>query len=240
MELRIKKQKFFNNGELLLGTLTDAGGRPLQQAVTDWLEQSYAVTPTVRKRKGQGIDAKSLNQLLREEMEAKVPGMHKETHAEYGALFHDGINGFDFSLYDERYNLIRLRNSFIGKPGRLDGYKELLKLAPKLKKRQRAWKAEVESLGGSAGEDLMVSKQRLTVVGELQFGNWALVKHDLLRLLNSSDTVEIDYYIYITATDTLLDMLSDGVVSYERAIDAVTENRRIIKTPMWIIGLDCI
>ena len=170
---------------------------------------------------------------------ASIAGIHGETHIENGALFHYGKKGFDFSLYDEEYNLKHLRNIFIGHPGRFSGTEELYGLT---KRRtgyeEEDWKALIDSFGGSPGQNIPEEKNSMTVVGELQFGNWALVKHDLLRLLNTSDEFPIDFYIYIAATGSLQRKLSDGIVNFDRAVTAIEENRRIIKTPMWVIGID--
>ena len=238
MELQIARERFFNNGALLLPSLTDAAGAPLRTRVQDWLERDYDLVHKARKNATEGIDAKQLNVALRAALAETIAGIHLETHVEYGAFFHQGTNGFDFSLYDEEDDLIRLRNAFLGDPGRYGGLEALLDQHRKLKLDREELRARIEAIGGTPGQDVPHEKRRLTVVGELQFGNWALVKHDLLRLLNCADEVGIDYYIYIAATGRLLRMLSQGVVDFDRATEAVVENRRLLKTPMWVIGLD--
>ena len=210
----------------------------MEDGIRRWLEQPYDLTFVARK-KGPGIDAKSLNRELRGKAADALAGIHGETHVEYGTFFHNGVNGFDFSLYDETYALVQLRNALIGAPGELNGEEKLRGLYQKAGEDPAAWQWRIQRIGGVPGEPVHCDKTRLTVVGELQFGNWALVKHDLLRLLNASDTVAIDYYIYITACGSLLAMLSDGVVSYQSTVEAIRENRRLLKIPMWIIGLDC-
>ena len=237
MRLVIRTQKFFNNGDLLLPILTDKGGASIEAGVKAWLERDYALAPKTRK-KGTGIGATQLNEVLRNEMKSNISGIHGETHVEDGAFFHSGIEGFDFSLYDEDHNWVRIRNNYIGDPGRFDGKTKLLAINKRVGMNKRDWAKKVSALGGSDGQSIASHKTRLTIVGELQFGNWALVKHDLLRLLNSSESLDIDYYIYITATGKLANLLSDGIVTYDKAIGAIDENHRIIKTPLWVIGLD--
>ena len=112
-----------------------------------------------------------------------ISGIHKETHVEYGAILTTGKKGFDFSLFDEEYNTIKLRNSFVGNPGRYNG-------------------------------------------------------HDLLRLLNSSSDGEIDYYVYITATGDLERKLSSGFVSFTDVVSLFRENKQLVRTPVWVIGID--
>lgn len=238
MRFEIKQQSFFNNGQLLLPLLKDNENASIEDKVKAWLERDYALTFTSRA-KGIGISAGDLNKALRATIQENIIGVHGETFVEDGAFFHQGIHGFDFSLYDEQHNIIRIRNNYIGDPGRFDGEAKLLEINKQAGYSKRDWKSKIDKLGGDAGKNLPSSKTRLTIVGELQFGNWALVKHDLLRLLNSSDSLEIDYYIYIAPTGRLADLLSDGIVTYDSVINAIQENHRIIKTPLWIIGLDC-
>ena len=77
-----------------------------------------------------------------------------------------------------------------------------------------------------------------TIVGEIQFGNWALAEHDLLRLMGSAVDGEIDYYIYITATGELEKKLSKGIVTFSKAVDLFKNNKRLFRTPVWVIGID--
>ena len=238
--LTISKQTFFNNGNLILPCLTDKAGTLIETGIRTWLCQDYDIITKVHTEKGIsyiGYDATDVNKKLREQMDSIV-GIHKETHIEYGALFHDTKKGFDFSLYDEQYNYRILRNAFMGYPGRYNGNVELVKLHKPLKLIKTEWERMIADMGGTPGENLDEDKNCMTIVGELQFGNWALVKHDLLRLLNSSESLPIDFYVYIAPTGELESKLSKGIVTYDKVIDAVMENKRIIKTPMWIIGLD--
>lgn len=84
-----------------------------------------------------------------------ISGIHKETHVEYGAILTTGKKGFDFSLFDEEYNTIKIRNSFVGNPGRYNGETPLLALNKKVLKadgstfsRKRDWKDKLDSLAG--------------------------------------------------------------------------------------------
>lgn len=103
----------------------------------------------------------------------------------------------------------------------------------------KCWKEKISEIKGIVGEDYSISsKKSLTLVGELQFGNWALGYYDLLRLINATETVPIDYYIYVAATGKLEKCLSDGIVTYNKMLEIVKENQRIVKVPMWLIGID--
>ena len=73
----------------------------------------------------------------------------------------------------------------------------------------------------------------------IQFGNWALLEHDIQRLINATEQgISIDYYIYITATGNLAEKLSDGIVNYEKTSEFLEKNGKLLKVPMWLIGLD--
>ena len=236
MRLTIGKQSYFNNGELIIEYLKDADGNPLKAKVEEWLIRDYSLS--MHQYKGRkGIKAAELNEELREYMPV-IEGVHGETHLEYGCLFHMGKEGFDFSIYDEKYNLQKMRNVFIGYPGRYNGNEELYSLYKRMAMTKKAWTEKLVELGGNPGSNIPEEKKILTVVGELQFGNWALSRHDLLRLLNTSEEYPIDYYIYIAATGKLARLLSSGIVTYEKVLDVVNENKGIIKIPMWVIGLD--
>ena len=235
--ISITKETFFNNGQIMLPYLKDGVGSSLETAIRTAVTGAYPLTPKTRT-KGPGYDAKEFNKTIRGLMSG-IPGIHLETHVEYDSFVHYGINGFDFSFYDEAHNQANLRNYFIGNPGIYDGENKLRALKKNVTGMNKVpWNAQVNTWMPSAGTDLTPTKNMLSVVGEIQVGNWALIKHDLLRLLNSSNTVDIDYYIYITVTGNLENALSDGIVTYDSAVEAIKENATLLKTPMWVIGLD--
>lgn len=246
VKIKIAHEMFFNNADLLLPSIKDSTGTLLSIGIRTWLTQPYNLTPKDHTEGGVtrlGYNATELNSALREKM-AAIPGIHGETYVEYGAILAKGKKGFDFSLFDEEYNIVRLRNAFVGDPGRFNGETPLLQLNRNVLKpdgttfSRRDWKIKVNSLGGSYGTNIGSQKKRYTVVGEIQFGNWAIVRHDLLRLLNASINGEIDYYVYITATGNLEKKLSSGIVSFEDAVELFKRNSQLIKTPMWVIGID--
>ena len=132
----------------------------------------------------------------------------------------------------------------MGNPGRYDG-EEILKTINKRVFKPSGdtyskceWREEVASLGGTLGKNISHQKNRYTIVGEIQFGNWALAEHDLLRLMGSAVDGEIDYYIYITATGELEKKLSKGIVTFSKAVDLFKNNKRLFRTPVWVIGID--
>ena len=246
VRLRIADKYFFDNAELLLPSIKDAAGGLLEDGVNAWLTQIYNLTPKTHKDRGvarSGYDAKELNGALREKMNV-ISGIHKETCVDCGALLSKGKEGFDFSLFDEEYNIVKLRNAFVGNQGRYDG-EEILKTINKRVFKPSGdtyskceWREEIASLGGTLGKNISHQKNRYTIVGEIQFGNWALAEHDLLRLMGSAVDGEIDYYIYITATGELEKKLSKGIVTFSKAVDLFKNNKRLFRTPVWVIGID--
>lgn len=247
VKIKIADEYFFNNADLLLTAIKDASGKLLKDGITTWLTQSYRLMPkdhTEKKGTRSGYNATELNRVLREKMTV-VAGIHKETYVEDGAILTAGKKGFDFSLFDEEYNIIKLRNSFVGNPGKYNGEKLLRELNKRVLKsdgsifsRRKDWENKLASLGGKLGENIECQKHHYTIVGEIQFGNWAIVRHDLLRLLNSSLDGEIDYYVYITATGALESKLSSGIVSFTDVVRLFRENKQLVRTPVWVIGID--
>lgn len=246
VKIKIAKEKFFNNADLLRSAIKDSDENLLESGIRAWLTQPYMLTPKEHKEGGiirLGYNATELNSALREKMTA-ISGIHGETYVAYGAILTKGKKGFDFSLFDEEYNIIRLRNAFVGEPGRYNGEEPLLDLYKKVLKRdgttfsKREWERKIDSLGGACGTNIESQKKQYTVVGEIQFGNWAIVRHDFLRLLNSAIDGEIDYYVYITTTGSLEKKLSSGIVSFDNVINLFEANKQLIKTPIWVIGID--
>ena len=246
---RISQETYLNNGNLIIPHITDKSGVPLEAAVRNWLCQAYDLYDKTHnsnsKGSWMGYNATDINEKLRAKM-SSISGIHGETHVEYGGLFHNSTEGFDFSLYDDDYNSIQLRNFCIGNPGIYDGVNILQSLHKKLrtktddkkKLKKSDWMTILSSITTPAGQNTQATKKTFTVVGEIQLGNWALAEHDLLRLINSAFKNSIDFYIYITPTGNLTSKLSEGIVTYNKILQAISENSQLITIPMWIIGLD--
>ena len=236
VRFKISEERFFNNGKIVLNAIPDVKNR-IQAA----LSKEETVSTTRRKPKGKpefdGIDASSLNKALRRCLSTE--SIKGETHVENGVFFHKTKEGFDFSIYDEKYNLARLYNYYQGTVGVLNGDKKIIDLYKKLGYKKKEWKGKVAAISSKVAEnsDYVVDKETLTVAGELQFGNWALIYRDLFRLLDADSNPGVDFYIYIAADDELSGLLSANTVSFKSASEVISEYRSIIKTPIWLIGL---
>lgn len=236
VRFKISEEKFFNNGKVILSSLPD-----IEHKIRVALSQEELVSVTRRKPKGKpeydGVDATSLNKALRRCInEENIKG---ETHVENGVFFHTTKEGFDFAVYDEKYNMSRLYNYYQGAIGVLDGDKKIINLYKKMGCKKKEWKGKIEEIQSRVAynSDYVVDKNILTVAGELQFGNWALIYRDLFRLLDADSDPGIDFYIYVAADQKLSNLLSANTVSFKQANDVISEYLSIIKTPIWLIGL---
>lgn len=236
VKFKISEQKFYNNGKAILKSLPD-----IESKFKYALSQEGEVTVTKRKPRNkpeyEGITADSLNVELRKCL--SLVGIKGETHVLNGVFFHKTKEGFDFSEYDENYNMSRLYNYYLGTVGILDGDKKIFELYSKMGYSKKEWKGKIEAIQSKVtyNSDYIVDKERLTVVGELQFGNWALIYRDLFRLLDADSNPGVDLYIYIAADAEVSSLLSEGTVSYKDAQKVIEEYLSIIKTPIWLISL---
>ena len=95
---------------------------------------------------------------------------------------------------------------------------------------------DLESL--PKGIDIEYPKTTPTIVGEIQFANWALVYYDLRKTIQMEQFFDIDFLVYITAAGNLSRYISDGTVNFERTKEALEEFRNLVKFPVWLIGVD--
>lgn len=236
VQFKISEEKFFNNGKIILSSLPDIDHR-----IRAALSQKEIVSVTRRRPKGKpeydGVDATSLNKALRRCINKE--DINGETHVENGVFFHKTKEGFDFSVYDENYNMSRLYNYYQGTIGVLDGDKKIIDLYKKMGCKKKEWKGKIEAIQSRVAynSDYVVDKKILTVAGEFQFGNWALIYRDLFRLLDAASNPGIDFYVYVAADEKLSGLLSANTVSYKQANDVINEYLSIIKTPIWLISL---
>lgn len=240
--IKIAEECFYNNGRIILNSITN-----LENDVRRALNQTVAIKTVKRKPKNKpsytGINATDLNNVLRRCISI-IPGINGETHVKNGIFFPVSKAGFDFSIYDKQYNFSRLYNYYVGLRGVYEGDKRIvndLSVKERDGLNKKSWKNKIKSTSAMLGGyniDYVIDKQQLTVAGEFQFGNWALAYRDIIRLLNANDNPGVDFYIYITATGNLQNMLSANTVNYKQINDIFNENANLIQIPTWIIGID--
>ncbi len=111
VRFKISEESFFNNGKIILNAIPE-----VRDNIRKALSQEGTVATTKRRPKGkpeyEGIKADSLNAALRRCLSTE--SIKGETHVENGVFFHKTKEGFDFSVYDERYNMARLYNYYQG------------------------------------------------------------------------------------------------------------------------------
>ncbi|MGB0999671.1 MAG: BglII/BstYI family type II restriction endonuclease [Flavobacteriales bacterium] len=76
------------------------------------------------------------------------------------------------------------------------------------------------------------------VVGEIQFGNWALAYRDFFKVLKANVQNSIDCLVYVVPTGELELMLSDGIVTYDKSVKILNDFAKVISVPVWVIGID--
>ena len=81
-------------------------------------------------------------------------------------------------------------------------------------------------------------KKTPLIVGEIQFGNWALVYRDFFKVLKADVQNSVDCLIYIVPTGELEKLLSEGIVTFDKTKKIIEEFSKVLTVPIWLIGLD--
>lgn len=239
--LSISHQYFFNNANIILGQDPE-----FAEELISNLTSIVNIKPTVRsksegKSKGsksyKGIDIENFNKSLRISLNSNSKLLF-EVYNEDGIFYTSNTKkGFDFATIDADYNLINLWNLCFGRKSLHDGeahWKKALENNDFISSASEGF--DFESF--EKGKDKNIIKNSLTILGELQFGNWGLAYRDLFKLLHADANSGVDLFVYVTADNNLLSYASDNVVSYEKTLKILNEFSNLIKVPIWVIGLD--
>lgn len=181
-----------------------------------------------------GINADSINYVIRERLKT-IDGLCFETSVEYGGFFERKTkSNFDFSFYDKNYNFHKFWNHNCNDVNLNEIISSTIQDTDKddWSKFVQEYNPQPRVLTEYKGE------YGCNIVGEIQMGNWALIYKDIFRLLRAKNSPGVDLYIYITNTGTLKDKLSDGVVTYSKALSEIQENLDVIDVPILILGID--
>lgn len=242
--LQISRKKYFNNGLIVSET-------ELMNEAIEGINRAFSKTvhlaPKVRKGRSElGVKADELNVKLRQCLLSEFPNMKIEVTVNDGVFWYKNLtepvskSGFDFAFIDLDSNIRNERNLFVGDKEYNDGEKKLLNQNRNFDMTREAWKDAINGIGGEPFHDIPVEKSKYTILGELQFGNWALRSEDFLRLLQAEENPGVDFYFYIVADGNLLKRLSVGIVTFERAIEMFESSKSLFRTPTMLIGLDAI
>lgn len=201
----------------------------------------------VTRRKGtaerKGIGAIDLNKEIRELLKSiQDPNLKFEVYEENGVFYFSeeksSVGGFDFAILNHYNNILTLRNLCFGNLHYADGEKrweKFLKRNPELVEISEKLKRIEEK-----GQNISLDKQSTTplIVGEIQFGNWALAYRDFFKVLKADVQNSVDCLIYIVPTGDLEKLLSDGIVTYDKTKSIIEEFAKVLTVPIWLIGID--
>ena len=209
------------------------------------LTSPIQIEPRIASNKGvesRAIKADMLNKEIRRLMLNSTLRSHLKLEvAEKEGVFYfseqkGAIGGFDFAIIDHDKNLRRLHSLCFGQLRYADGanrWRKFIQRNPEL--RTAALQIEQEEIGTKPTE--FFSAYPL-IVGEIQFGNWALAYRDFFKVLKANVSNSIDCLIYIVPTGSLELMLSNGIVTFSKAKTILQEFEKVVSVPVWLIGLD--
>lgn len=209
------------------------------------LEQEIEIKTQWRKsgnKRIKGISASLLNNEIRKLLITKFSRIKLEVEEQRGVYYFSSknekkIGGFDFAFINSQNNLIKLRNLCFGKIKYDDGKKRwdaFLEMNDGLREFS---KSLIDPL--DYGNDLKILEEsEPLILGEIQFGNWALKYYDFFKLLNANVQTSVDCLIYIVATGDLEKYLSSAIVNYDKSLNAIKQFEKVINVPIWLIGLD--
>lgn len=236
----ISHEYFFNNSNIILNQYPD-----FTSNFKTLLSSNINIKPIIRKKSTKyykGIDITELNKSLRYLLSSD-PKILFEVYNNDGVFYTSkSKSGFDFAYLDRTYNLIQLWNLCFGRRGLYHGENHWNKSLND----NNFIKSEYESSNNEhfnfesfeKGKDIRFTKSNLTILGELQFGNWGLAYRDLFKLLQADANSGVDLFVYVTSHNNLLSYASDNIVSYQDTIKILNEFSNLIKVPIWVIGLD--
>jgi len=208
------------------------------------LDGEFTVGYLTRKKKFiHGINAQSLNEAIRKKLEL-IPGIQGETDVVFGSFLPTKkMKGeFDFCIYDQESNFYNLWNHCYGKTGAVNNGDDVVDYYIKQSKCEAEWDRFLdERKPQKYVEDLVIPSKAFNLIGEIQFGNWAMVYKDMFRLVSAiNKKAKIDLYIYVAANGNLLKLMSDNIVVFKDVCKRFRENveNHNINKPVMILPLD--
>jgi hypothetical protein len=217
--------------------------------VKSFLENSFTaeidLTERTKLTKGKASEAikaddlnKEIRRILSQNQEFKFE-VSEEMGVFYFSAQKSSIGGFDFALINHKENLVKLRNICFGEIHYhdsttrwnkfLDRNPELKEFADKLIDR--------DNLGYNINYQKEIESSPL-IVGEIQFGNWALAYRDFFKVLKANVQNSIDCLVYVVPTGELEKKLSDGIVTFDKTLRIIQDFEKVINVPVWLVGID--
>jgi hypothetical protein len=240
--LKVSKQFFHHHAYEIMHT-----HKNLRDNFKSTLTSSIEIEPRIKMTSGEkskGIKADFLNKEIRRILTI-VPNkeLKFEVIEDRGVFYFSeeksAIGGFDFAIINHPKNIIALRNLCFGELQYHDGVKRWNRFL----KRNLDLKHIADSLINidEKGKDIKYSKSSddsPLVVGEIQFGNWALAYRDFFKVLKANVQNSVDCLVYVVPTGNLESMLSDGIVTFDKTKKILEDFSKVISVPVWLIGLD--
>jgi hypothetical protein len=219
------------------------------QDVKAFLEKSFTadihLTGRTKLTKGKASEAvkaddlnKEIRRILSQKREFKFE-VSEEMGVFYFSAQKSSIGGFDFALINHEENLVKLRNICFGQIHYHDNMKRwnnFIDKNPELKEYADQLLIK-ETLGENITYDKTLQSYPL-IVGEIQFGNWALAYRDFFKVLKANVQNSIDCLIYIVPTGNLEKSLSDGIVTFDKTLRIIKDFEKVINVPVWLVGID--
>lgn len=247
LNIFVKDQFHHHHSSSILNTHLDFKNTFLKS-----LDDEIAVKATIRKTSkkkvthySRGINANDLNLQIRNLLK-KIPHntIKFEVIEDNGVFYFSAektsIGGFDFAVLNQTNNLLALRNLCFGSLQYADGekrWRRFLSKNPELNHLAKQFEQK-----GKAGQniqlDLSDCESAPLIVGEIQFGNWALAYRDFFKVLKADVQNNVDCLIYIVPSGNLEQLLSKGVVTFDNTKKILETFAKVISVPVWLIGLD--
>lgn len=244
LNLFVSKEYFHHHSFEIINAYKDLKDKFLAS-----LSDEIRVSPRFKKTQGfesRAIEAKELNIVIRELLQKiKDVEIKFEVYEENGVFYFSSekssIGGFDFAILNHYNNILALRNLCFGNLQYADGenrWEKFLKKNPDLFEIANNLK-KIEEKGINISKSNSETPIPL-IVGEIQFGNWALAYRDFFKVLKADVQNSVDCLIYIVPTGNLEKMLSDGIVTFDKTKKIMEEFSKVISVPVWLIGIDVV
>lgn len=242
VNLFVSKEYYHHHSFEIINTYSE-----LKNNFINSLTNQISISPRIKRTgliESKGIRAEDLNRVIRQLLRAIPDNQLKfEVYEENGVFYFSeeksSIGGFDFAILNHYNNILALRNLCFGNLQYADGehrWANFLKKNPELSELANALKRIDEK--GINIENSNQDNPTPLIVGEIQFGNWALAYRDFFKVLKADVQNSVDCLIYIVPTGNLERLLSDGIVTFEKTKKILEEFSKVISVPVWLVGID--
>jgi len=240
-KLFVAKEYFHHHSFAILNAYSE-----LKQSFQNALSGRIHIKWVTRKKKEaerKGISADDLNKEIRKLLKS-IPNneLKFEVYEESGVFYFSeeksAIGGFDFAILNHYNNILALRNLCFGSLQYADGqsrWDKFIQRNPDLVEISNTLRRN-EQIGQNIPKEQEYSTP--LIVGEIQFGNWALAYRDFFKVLKADVQNSVDCLIYIVPTGNLEKLLSDGIVTFDKTKIIIEEFSKVVTVPVWLIGID--